>query len=95
MTSRKGYISPSSWSPLFLPFVSLPPLSLRIEAEAQLLRTAEARRKRKLLEILREKRLTEWTVLRDKEDEQAAADSWLSRYAAERYTTENVPPPPG
>ena len=68
---------------------------LRIEAEAQLLRTAEARRKRKLLEILREKRLTEWTVLRDKEDEQAAADSWLSRYAAERYTTENVPPPPG
>ncbi len=68
---------------------------LRLEAEAQLLRTAEARRKKKLLEILRENRLTEWTALRDKEDEQAAADSWLSRYAAERYTTENVSPPPG
>ncbi len=68
---------------------------LRLEAEAQLVRTAEARRKRKLLEILREKRLTEWTALRDKDDEQAAADSWLSRFAAERYTTENVPPPVG
>jgi len=66
---------------------------LKQEADAQLIRTAEARRKKKLLEILRETRLTTWTALRDKEDEQAAADSWLSRYAAERYTTENAFPP--
>ena len=66
---------------------------LRLEAAAQLLRTAEARRKKKLLEILREARLAKWTALSDKEDEQAAADAWLSRYAAERYTTENAFPP--
>lgn len=66
---------------------------LKQEADAQFVRTAEARRKKKLLETLRESRLTTWTALRDKEDEQAAADSWLSRYAAERYTTENASPP--
>ena len=58
----------------------------------QALRTAEARRKKKLLEKLREGRLQKWTVLRDSEDEQAAADSWLSRYAAERYTTDHASP---
>ena len=62
------------------------------EIAAQALRTAEARRKKKLLEKLREGRLRKWTALRDAEDEQAAADSWLSRYAAERYTTEHVSP---
>ena len=59
----------------------------------QVVRTAEARRKKKLLEILREGRLTEWTAQRNAEDEEAAADSWLARYAAERYTTENAPAP--
>ncbi len=66
---------------------------LQQEAEAQLLRTAEARRKTKLLEKLRASRVTKWTALRNAEDEQAAADSWLSRFAAERYTTHNDLPP--
>jgi hypothetical protein len=58
----------------------------------QALRTAEARRKKKLLEKLREGRLQKWTALRDSEDEQVAADSWLSRYVAERYTTDHASP---
>ena len=59
----------------------------------QTIKTAEARRKKKLLEILREGRLTQWTALRNAEDEAAATDSWLTRYVAERYTTENATPP--
>lgn len=66
---------------------------LQQEAQAQMLGTAEARRKKKLLETLRESRLVKWTALRDAEDEQAGADSWLSRFAAERYTTEHAAPP--
>lgn len=63
------------------------------EIAAQLRKSAEARRKKKLLETLREDRLEEWTTLRNAEDEAAAADSWLSRFAAERYTTTNAPEP--
>ncbi len=66
---------------------------LQQEAQAQMLRTAEARRKKKLLETLRKSRLVKWTALRDAEDEQAAADSWLSRFVTERYTTEHAAPP--
>ena len=63
---------------------------LEREIEAQLRRTAEARRKKKLLETLRESRLSDWTALRNAEDEAAAADAWLARYASERYTTTNA-----
>ena len=61
--------------------------------ETQLRQTAEARRKQKLLEMLRESRLSHWTALRNAEDEAAAADAWLARYASERYTTTNASTP--
>lgn len=67
---------------------------LEIEIEKQLLRTADARRKKKMLETLRESRLAHWTTQQSAENEAAAADSWLARYAAERYTTTNAPEPP-
>ncbi len=64
---------------------------LERQIETQVRQTAEARRKKKLLEKLRESRLTQWTSLRNAEDETAAADSWLARYVSERYTTTNAP----
>ena len=40
----------------------------------------EARRRCRLLERLKERRLTEWTVARDHELEQIAAESYLARW---------------
>ena len=41
----------------------------------------EARRRYRLLERLRERRLAEWRVARDREVEQTAAESYLARFA--------------
>ncbi len=66
---------------------------LEREIEQQQRKTAEARRKKKLLETLRASRHNQWTVQLDAENEQVAADSWLARFSAERYTTTNAFPP--
>ena len=66
--------------------------SLEAEIAAQMIRTADARRKKRLLETLRGKKLQNWTALQNAENEQAAADSWLTKFAAERYTTSNATP---
>jgi hypothetical protein len=43
----------------------------------------EARRRCRLLERLKERRLVEWTAERDKELEEIAADSYLARWSRE------------
>ncbi len=55
----------------------------RVNAE-QTAKVAAARRDAKLLDILREKQLTEWTRQRDKEQEELAAELYLARLRAGR-----------
>jgi hypothetical protein len=56
----------------------------RFEAERKLVEQKkvmlEARRRSRLLERLRERRLSEWTAARDKELEEIAAESFLARW---------------
>jgi len=64
----------------------------RFEAERKLAERKkvmlEARRRSKLLERLRERRLEEWTAAHDKELEDVAADSFLARWNGAQETTE-------
>lgn len=52
------------------------------KAEVQRLVMLEARRRCRLLERLRERRLKEWEMARDREIEEQAAESYLARRAA-------------
>jgi flagellar export protein FliJ len=54
---------------------------LRGQAEAQKARTLEARRRVKLLEILRESRYAEWLSEADREQETFAAEAFLARWS--------------
>jgi len=47
----------------------------------------EARRRCRLLERLKEHRLTEWTAERDREVEEIAAESYLARWSRRRTST--------
>jgi hypothetical protein len=47
----------------------------------------EARRRCRLLERLKERRLAEWTVERDHELEEIAAESYLARWSRRRHST--------
>ena len=51
---------------------------------AQRGRLMEARRKHRLVEKLRERRLTEWTMESNREIEQNAADSYLAKFNREK-----------
>ena len=53
------------------------------EADAQYQRMLEARRRCRLLERLKERRLAEWTSARDRELEEIAAESYLARWSRE------------
>ncbi len=61
--------------------------SHRIEAanaaDAQYQKMLEARRRCRLLQRLKERRLAEWTVARDHEVEEIAAESYLARWSRE------------
>ncbi len=54
------------------------------EAAAQQAAMLEARRKCRLLERLRERRLAEWTAARDRELEALASDSFLAQWGTAR-----------
>ena len=64
----------------------------RLDAERKLAEQKkvmlEARRRSKLLERLRERRLEEWTAARAKELEEIAADSFLARWDGAKETME-------
>ena len=47
----------------------------------------EARRRCRLLERLKERRLAEWTTARDHEVEEIAAESYLARWSQRRRGT--------
>lgn len=61
------------------------------QVQEQQIKTRNADRQVKLLENLKDKKLTEWTRLHDKELEELAADSYMARMSAEqrRMAAEN------
>ena len=54
------------------------------ELVARKLAMLEARRRCRLLERLKERRLAEWTLTRDRELEEVASESFLARWAHRR-----------
>lgn len=53
---------------------------LEREISVQLAKTTEAQRRLKLLERLRAKRLREWTIAMEADEERFAAEAWLGRW---------------
>ena len=54
----------------------------------------EARRRCRLLERLKERRLAEWTAERDQELEEMAAETYLARWSRGRGVRPLTAPPP-